>query len=145
MSTEDQRKLAESILVKGLHTDEAVKEATDRLGTKRVAILVSAVFTIALERKYTSVPTRDDVAAYAKHLASTYGNESAQAKAGVVEAVIRGQLGETDLLEELQLSEIIPHQILVAYDIFSSLGLDDAGLARFITESLQLASEYDGQ
>lgn len=143
MSNDDQRKLVESIVTDGLYTEDQTAEISDRLGPKRVTVTVGAAFTVALGRAYAQPPTKDQIASYAKQLTENYRDHRNMVKPMVLEALIRAQLGEVELFDDLSLEDIIPHQMLVAYDIVSTLNLDEAGLNGFVDEALELVDEYE--
>lgn len=133
--------IIESVFVKELYPEDQVAAAAERLSTKRVAVLTSAAMTIALERKFASIPSREQISAYASELASGYAGTEPRVKPLVVEGIIRAQLGEVELYRDMSMDDIVPHQILVAYNIFSRLSLDEAGLNGILDESLALADE----
>lgn len=142
MSRDDERKLVESFLVKGMYPDEEVFAITDRLSTRRAAQLSSATFAEAFDRRYPdSDPTRDDISAYAQRLVATYGTNESRVKPLVVETLMRAQAGEAELIRDLDAKDIVPHQILVAYDLFSALDLDEDGLNEFVAATLDLADQ----
>lgn len=139
MASTDRRRLIESFLVPGLHPDDEMEAAAERLGTRSMARLTTAMFTEAMDRRYgDEEPDSADVRDYARRLADTYGIGDEPVKPLIVEALIRASNGETDLLKGLPALDVMHHQKLIAYDIFNSLGLDEAGFADFVNETMKL-------
>jgi len=54
---------------------------------------------------------------------------------------LRAQVGESELIKDLDPKDVVPHQILVAYDIFTGLDPDDVGLGEFVGEVLKFVGE----
>lgn len=142
MSTDDQRKLVESFLTRNLYSDEEEAQLSNRLGVKQVAVLAGTALAVAMSRKYRTKPSQAEIAEYARYVAENYRNDEAPVKALVVEALIRANLGEVNLVEDLTPDDMIPHEILIAYDIFISLNLDEAGLNAFVDDVMHMADEY---
>jgi hypothetical protein len=141
VGTDDERIFAESILTRGLHSGEEMMAAGERLGNRRSAEVTAAVFTEVMERKYSSPPTINDIVEYSRHLAQTYGGDEAPVKPLVIEGLMRAYQGESGLVEPLDINDIITHQVLISYDLFTSLGLDEKGLDDTVAEALKIVSE----
>jgi hypothetical protein len=139
---DDERIFAESILTRGLHSGEEMMAAGERLGNRRSAEVTAAVFTEVMERKYSSPPSIDDIVEYSRYLARTYGgDDEAPVKPLVIEGLMRAYEGESGLIEPMELNDIITHQVLISYDLFTSLGLDEKGLDDTVTGALMIVSE----
>lgn len=142
MSTVEQRKLIESFLVKDLYPDDELSRIAEKLGPKHVAILAVMTMSVALDRKFPAKPGRAEISEYAGYLAKNYGSDEMSVQPLVVEALVRANLGESGLLAGLAPEVTVPHETLIAYDIFTGLGLDEAGFNAFVDEALESASDY---
>jgi hypothetical protein len=49
--------------------------------------------------------------------------------------------GESGLLESFEIKDIIRHQALIAYDLFTSLDLGEKGLTDTVARALKILSE----
>ncbi len=143
MADATKRMLVEAMLVRELHQEEDLAKAAEELGVKRLAVLVMSAFTVALSKRYAKLPTPTEVSAYSSYLGERYGHTERAVKPAVIESLIRGQLGELHLLDELELSDIIPSQMLVVYDVFTSLDPDEANVDAFVDDVLRLNTEYE--
>lgn len=141
MGNADERIFAESILTKGLHSDEEMMAAGGRIGNRRSAEVTGAVFMEVMERKYSSPPSINDIVDYSRLLARTYGDDETPVKPLVIEGLMRTYLGESGLLASLNIDDIITHQVMIAYDLFTSLGLDEKGLDETVAGALKIVSE----
>ncbi len=138
MTVEDEKKLAEYVLTRSLHSEDEIVAISNKLGIKRVTALLTNLDASVLDRKYPSgQPSLDDISRYARHLADSYSSDEIVVNAHTLERIIRVQYGETELAEGLSIEDIVPHQMLIAYDIFSSLNADDATLATVVNEALE--------
>ena len=138
MTVEDEKKLAEFVLTRSLHSEDEILRISNQLGLQRVTVLLTNLDASLLDRKYSSgQPSLDETSRYAKHLAETYSSDEIAVNAHTLERIIRVQYGETDLAAGMSIEEIVPHQMLIAYDIFSSLNADDATLAALVDEAVQ--------
>lgn len=141
MITDDERVLVEAILTRGLHSDEEMAAASDRLGNRRSARLVAATFTEVFDRKFTEPLTVDEIAQYAKRLADNRGTDSAPVNQLVIEALMRAQLGDAALLRSVDVGDLVSHQVLLAYDLFASMNPDEKTLNNVVAEVAALAAE----
>lgn len=141
MSTVERRKLVESFVVSSLYPDDEIKRIGEELGTKHFAVLARATMAVALARAFPRTPSRLQIAGYAHYLANRYRSGEIAAEARVADALIRANFGELGLLGDLRLEQIVPHEMLIAYDIFAGLDLDEAGLDAFVDEALELAED----
>jgi hypothetical protein len=138
---DDERIFAESILTRGLHSGEEMMAAGERIGNRRSAEVTGAVFSEVMERKYSSPPSINDIVEYSRYLARTYGDAEAPVKPLVVEGLMRAYQGESGLVEPLNIDDIITHQVLISYDLFTSLELDEKGLDDTVAGALKIVSE----
>jgi hypothetical protein len=119
-----------------------MEAAAERLGTRSVARLTTALFTEAMDRRYGDAePSIVDVQNYARQLADAYSIGDEAVKPLIVEALIRASNGEADLLKGLPALDVMHHQKLIAYDVFNSLGSGEAGLNDFVNETMKLFDE----
>lgn len=142
MSMDDERIMAEAILTRGLHTGEEVTAVGERIGNRRTTQVAMAVFEAVMERKYSSSrPSVDDIVEYSRYMGRSYGNDESPISPLVVEAVMRAYEGESGLLRGFSIDEIIRHQTLISYDLFSSMRLDEQGLNDTVSEALEIAKK----
>jgi len=142
MSTDDQRKLIESFLVHGLHQETEIEGIAERLSTKQLIRLSTAVFVEALERTYADrTPTNDEIRTYADHLAANYGTVDHPVKRLIVEALMRAQNGEIDLVKALSVEDLFQHQVLIAHDLFAGLNLNESRLDDFVQGALEYVDQ----
>lgn len=124
MSADDERALAESILVAGLSSEEEVADLCGRIGNRRTAAVVAAVFTEVMNRKYSSQPSLEEMIEYSRYLAGRFTSEQVTIKPLVVEGLMRTHYGEAGLVGSLRIDDIVMHQMLISCELFSTFGLD---------------------
>ncbi len=141
MSMDDERIMAESILTDGLHSGDEVTAIGERIGNRKTTEVMAAVFEEVMERKYSSPPSINDIVEYSTYLAGAYGSDDDPVKPLVVEGLMRTYDGESGLLKPFSMKDIIRHQALISYDLFTSLELDEKGLNDTVAGALKIVSE----
>lgn len=136
-----RRVLVESFLVKNLYPDDEIQRIAEECGGRQVAVLALATMAVALDRRFPTRPDKVEISKYARYLGGNYGSEERKVQPDVVEALVRASLGESGLLRGLTSEQMVPHEILIAYDIFVGLDLDEAGFNAFVDEALEWADD----
>jgi hypothetical protein len=111
--------------------------AAQRLGSAETTNVVAAALTIAAQRKFGTEPAPQAIRDYVAGLA----DEGVDPEVG--EALVRGMLGEPDLLDKVQPDAFIHTGVLISYSIMTEQPLDKDGQAQFIAETEALVAEME--
>ncbi|GLZ80672.1 hypothetical protein Afil01_54790 [Actinorhabdospora filicis] len=135
---EDERTLLIATITEGT---KAPLDQIERLGNRRTYILLSAAMFAAIEQSFAPETTPDQIRGYIEELYERFPKARGELKAEVVEAIIRGGLGEEELLKPLTYEDTLAAAHLVTFDLMTRANLDDAAKEEFIREVYDLANE----
>lgn len=112
-------------------------DVIERLGDERVYELMSAAMAEAIDRSVTRGVAPGRVREYVAELLGRFPN--ADLSPDVLEAVIRGALGEEGLLAPVTFDEVLSASRLLTFDLMSRRELDAAGREEFARAAVELA------
>lgn len=135
---EDERALLIATITEGTR---APLEQIERLGSRRTYILLSAAMFEAIERSFAPETSPEQVRVYVEELFERFPKARGELSAEVVAAIIRGGLGEEELLKPLTYEDTLAAAHLVTFDLMTRANLDDAAREEFIREVYELANE----
>ncbi len=119
--------------------------AAQRLGSADTTNVVAAALTVAARRRFGESPDQKDVSAYVKQLRDSSPGAAQTIPQNVGEALIRGMLGEPELLDQVHPDAFIHAGILISYSLTADEDLDDEGRGEFVTEADQLAAQWEAE
>lgn len=135
---EDERTLLIATVTEGT---KAPLEQIERLGSRRTYILLSAAMFEAIERSFAPETTPEQIHVYIEELFERFPKARGELSANVLEAIIRGGLGEEKLLKPLTYDDTLAAAHLVTFDLMTRAKLDEAAREEFIREVYELANE----
>lgn len=136
--TEDERALLMAAITE---TARAPEDAMERLGHRRIFTIMSAAMFEAMERGLSQEMTQEQVRAYVEDLFERLPKLHGEIEPAALEAVIRGGLGEEELLEPLSYNDILVASYTLTYDLIAGLKLDDAAREKYFRAVIALADE----
>ncbi|GLZ77534.1 hypothetical protein Afil01_23410 [Actinorhabdospora filicis] len=135
---EDER----TLLLTAITEDaKAPLDVIERLGDERTYELMSAAMAEAIDRSVTRGVAPGRVREYVEELLERFPAAREELSPAVLEAVIRGGLGEEGLLEPVTFDEVLAASRLLTYDLMARQDLDAAGREDFVRTVVELADE----
>lgn len=119
--------------------------AAARLGTGETANVVAAALTVAGRRKFGDKPDPQAVADYVDGLRGSSEGAGKALTQQVGESLIRGMLGEPELLDKVDSDTFIPAGILISYSLVAEEELDSDGEQEFIHEAMALVAQWENE
>jgi hypothetical protein len=119
--------------------------AAQRLGSADTTNVVAAALTVAARRRFGETPDQKEVSAYIKQLRASSEGAAETIPQNVGEALIRGMLGEPDLLDQVHPDAFIHAGILISYSLTAEQDLDEDGRNQFVTEADELAAQWEAE
>ncbi|HEX3812401.1 MAG TPA: hypothetical protein VHX59_06125 [Mycobacteriales bacterium] len=119
--------------------------AAQRLGSAETTQVVAAALTVAAGRKFGPQPSTQAVEDYVSGLRDSSDAFRDTVAPGIGEALIRGMLGEPDLLDKVHPDIFIHAAVLISYSIMTENPLDADGQAQYIRETEDLVAGWEGE
>jgi hypothetical protein len=140
MSVTELREHIRLLLTPNTTLDRDLVERMGGVIWSRAAL--SSAFLTAVDRRFPSPPSREDVTALVANVGENYITRGALPPM-LGEALIRASFGEESLLEGMSDEDITRGQSLLTYGIvLGDLGLRGEAFEEFLTEAAKAAQEY---
>lgn len=124
---------------------QAAQDKAAQLGDIRWAdsgLLVGAVFAITVNRRFGDDASHASVKAFVEEARQNFAESERPIKPLMAEALVRGVLGEPELLREIPREEAMPTQIALAYKILDEEEATPADVDRLLDEAEELAEKW---
>jgi hypothetical protein len=119
--------------------------AARRLGSAETTNVVAAALTVAAGRKFGESPDVQAINDYIAGLRASSDGFADTVEPGVGEALLRGMLGEPDLLDQVHPDVFIHAAVLISYSIMTEQPLEADGRAQFISETERLVAQWENE
>jgi hypothetical protein len=117
--------------------------AIDRMGgAKWSRAALASTFLLAVDRRFPSPPSREEIAALVARVCEKYITDDALPPM-LGEALVRASFGEESLLDGISDTDLTRGQTMMTYGIvLGDLGLRGEAYEEFLTEAANAAQEY---
>lgn len=119
------------------------EDAIANVGDARTVALLSATTTIAIQRKFRSLPDQARIREFFDTLSARYPDGTGLLKPIVIEAVIRFAFGETDAIDGLDSDGVRAALFVLPYSIISEENIFGEPLDEFVAEVLKEVDAED--
>lgn len=113
------------------------EDVMDRLGDERVTVLLSAATAVALQRRFQSDPSREQVAEFTDALHARFPDAASLIKPAVVETLVGFAFGRGRSAEGVSPDDLRTGLLVLPYAVASEEDLEGEALDGFVTEVLQ--------
>ncbi|MGH3662829.1 MAG: hypothetical protein ACRDTQ_13330 [Micromonosporaceae bacterium] len=124
---------------------EAAQEKSAELGDLTWAdsgVLAGAAFVIAMERRFKDDDSHAAIKAFVKEAQENYEDAEPAIKPLQAEALIRGVLGEAELMREVPRDDALPTQLALTYKVLADEQASPEDVDRLLDEAEALAQQW---
>ncbi|HZE41073.1 MAG TPA: hypothetical protein VE172_19920 [Stackebrandtia sp.] len=105
-------------------------------------MLLAAAFYMAAEKRFAADSSRDAVAAFIKECGEAFEDGSVEFRPLIWEGLVRGVLGEDELLQEIAPEDAMPAQMGLTYKMVKDLGMDQSQIDQLLDDAEELSQQW---